>query len=112
MEPISDGDVRHGLRPGLDKTVKSRSPIAQGTILGPYQSLVVTKEECELIKDNPPLGFSQRSLTTAASRNPWRQIVESYTADVGQPHPASKAAEKFKDIFSNVLRVSSSLLSV
>ena len=105
MEAISNGDIRHGLTPGVDKTVKTSQPIARGTILGPYRSLVVTPQEYEFIKDHPPLAFSQRSLTTAASRNPWRQSVESYAADVSQPHAASKAAEKFEDVFSNVMQV-------
>ena len=99
VELIQEGDFRAGLKAGKDVTVHTASAIAQGTVLGLYRNLTVTKDEEEDIRDNPPAEF-------VGSKNQWRQMLDAYIADVEQPAKGSKAWRTFNDIFHNVLSVS------
>lgn len=98
IELIQEGDFRAGLQASKDVTVHTASAIAQGTVLGLYRNLTVTKDEEEDIRDHPPAEFS-------GSRNEWRKMLDAYIADVEQPPMGSKAWRKFNDIFHDVLSV-------
>ena len=98
VRPVQEGDFRKGLRPGVDVTVHAKDKIPQGTVLGLYRNITVTKAEENIIHDNPPERFE-------GTANEWRQKLDAYTTDIVQPGEGTRSRRLFKTYFEDSLKV-------
>ncbi len=94
--PVVAGDYRAELVVGQDNKVVATQRLEIGSVVGFYNSKVMTKEEEEDWSLNPPKHYS-------LSRIHWQHECNSYIADI--PEDTSKMTAPMKAIFKDSLKV-------